>query len=293
MSPFKIGVDGGGTKTELILVDDAGAVIGRHTGPGCNPSVVGPANSRKHLLDCLTTLLAPYPNPGVQRTLLCMAGSGGHWQETAETLSGFGDVEATDDAVPVLELATNGSPGLVLHAGTGSFVAVRGLDGEFHYTGGLGWRFGDEGSGYDIGRRAIGRALAEFQGWLPASGLSRILRDYTGLNDGAAISRYFYHDTAPNQKISAFSNPVLRLASEGDEGARRVVTASVDELLTLAETVIAKYFPGVAVSTLSAGLSGPILTQRYIIDFLRGRTSLALNPVSEPPIEGVRRLLIK
>ena len=34
---FKIGVDGGGTKTELILVDPAGAGVATHIAPGCNP----------------------------------------------------------------------------------------------------------------------------------------------------------------------------------------------------------------------------------------------------------------
>ena len=30
-----------------------------------------------------------------------------------------------------------------------------------HYAGGLGWRFNDPGSGYDLGRRAIARALLD------------------------------------------------------------------------------------------------------------------------------------
>ena len=38
---WKIGVDGGGTKTECVLLDPSGAVAARHTGPGCSPSLVG------------------------------------------------------------------------------------------------------------------------------------------------------------------------------------------------------------------------------------------------------------
>lgn len=48
------------------------------------------------------------------------------------------------------------APELVLHAGSGSFVAARGLDGAVHYAGGLGWKFGDAGSGFEIGRLLYG-----------------------------------------------------------------------------------------------------------------------------------------
>ena len=82
----------------------------------------------------------------------------GFWRETAAALQGYGKVTTTDDSVPVLELATAGAPGLVLHAGTGSFVAARTADGATHYAGGLGWKLGDPGSGYDIGRRAVALA---------------------------------------------------------------------------------------------------------------------------------------
>ena len=41
-SSHRIGIDGGGTKTELILIDKSGAVVARHSAPGCNPSLAGP-----------------------------------------------------------------------------------------------------------------------------------------------------------------------------------------------------------------------------------------------------------
>ena len=44
---WKIGVDGGGTKTECILVDPSGAIAARHTGLGCSPSLVGSARARE------------------------------------------------------------------------------------------------------------------------------------------------------------------------------------------------------------------------------------------------------
>ena len=50
---YRIGIDGGGTKTECILLDEAGAIVARHLAPGCNPSVVGPEQARLIVTDAL------------------------------------------------------------------------------------------------------------------------------------------------------------------------------------------------------------------------------------------------
>jgi N-acetylglucosamine kinase-like BadF-type ATPase len=46
-------------------------------------------------------------------------------------------------------------PGLLLIAGTGSIVIARGSDGSMFRVGGWGPHFGDEGSGFWIGREAV------------------------------------------------------------------------------------------------------------------------------------------
>jgi glucosamine kinase len=314
---YSLGVDGGGTKTESILIDAAGAILARQIGPGCNPSVVGPEQARKTVAESLRLLLAPLserdPGYSLRATLLCMAGSRSFWQEFAGSLTAFGRVVAVDDSLPVLELATGGEPGLVLHAGTGSFVAARapagpsvpaGLVGAagsgqpgppfgfVHYAGGLGWRFGDEGGGYDLGRRAVGRGLLELQGWLPSSGLSAYLIERTGMTEAIAVSRYFYQDSAANGRIAELAPGVLELANL-DAAALEIVVRSVGPLLELALLVSAKLFAGSPLSAVPAGLSGPILNHPAVVAALSQRSELRLKPVADPPIEGVRRLLLR
>jgi N-acetylglucosamine kinase-like BadF-type ATPase len=308
---YQVGVDGGGTKTECILVDDAGRIVARHLAPGCNPSIVGPARAARVATNALFALLAQARIKGGSRaptkrksaisaTLLCMAGAPEFWTEFAADLGGFGRVLATDDSLPVLELATRGGPGLVLHAGTGSFVAARKLAGsqplelrlrEARYAGGLGWRFGDEGSGYDIGRRAVARALLELQGWEHPSRLSALVRDQMGRGDAAAIARHFYDDPKANLRIAALTPAVLGLASEDEPVALALVIESVAGLLELASKVAAKLFPDIEPEVLRSGVSGPILTHPAVLPELRSRTPLVLHAVQGAPIEGVRRLL--
>lgn len=297
---FKIGVDGGATKTECILVDDRGAVIARQVAPGCNPNVVGVEQARLIITDALCALLQQAktfsPATSVLETRLFMAGSPAFWRELADGLAEFGRVTSAADSLPVLELATNGAPGLVLHSGTGSFVAARDRRGLVHYAGGLGWRFGDPGSAYDLGRRAISRALLELQGWSPPSRLGPTVRDHTQLGEGAdaaTITRFFYQDGDANKKIAALAPALLHLAREGDPTAHQLILDSAGELLELAVRVATKLFPEEPLDELHTGLSGPILTHPVVLAALTPRSPLPLVPITEPPIEGVRRLLAR
>ncbi len=290
---WKIGVDGGGTKTECILVDPSGSVVARHTAPGCSPSLVGAARAQVIAADALRALRAWHPSAEVSATLLCMAGSRSTWREFGQGLTGFGKLTTVDDSVPVLELATRGGPGLVIHAGTGSFVAARTPDGEVHYAGGIGWRFGDEGSGYDLGRRAIARALLELQGWAAPSGLGALVRERTGHSTAATVAGHFYGDPATNNGVAALAPDVLRLASSGDPAAGDAVSSSVLQLLSLAVSVTGQLFPGKLPDSFHAGVSGHILNHAFAHHVLESRAPFPLARITEPPIEGVRLLLAR
>jgi N-acetylglucosamine kinase-like BadF-type ATPase len=292
---LRIGVDGGGTKTECILVDATGAVVGRQSTGGCNPNVAGAEAARATLTDALRALVAQAPaGSEVVATHLFMAGAPPFWRDFAAQLQGFGRVIPGIDSLPVLELATGGQPGLVIHAGTGSFVAARGSDGSIHYAGGLGWRFGDPGSGYDLGRRTVARGLLELQGWAPATRIATLVRTHAGFPadiETFAVTRYYYAHAEPNRVIAALAPEVLRLATEGEAAATEIARASAGELLDLAKGVARKLFPGADLRTLPVGLSGPILNHPVIRPHLAASAPFTLTTVEGTPIEGVRRLV--
>ncbi len=308
---FKIAVDGGASKTDCIAIDGAGTVVARHTAPGSNPSLVGQERARAILLDALHALVAALPSPGpglqppVSGLLLCMAGSPPFWSKTARSLEGFGRVESGPDSLPVLELATGGAPGLVIHSGTGSFAAARGLDGSVHYAGGLGWRFGDPASGHDVGRRAIAHALLDLQGaplkGRPGSGLADALCDYAGLRDYAALSGYFYADPVEaGLRIAGFAPRVVALAEQRDAAASRIIAESLAGFGPLVGRLLAGPLSGggTAGSPLPCGASGALLNARPCWLALQALAAshawpVRLQPVLDAPIEGVRRLLAK
>lgn len=293
--PYLIGVDGGGTKTSLILVNPAGRMVAEHTAPGCNPSLIGPERARTTFMEALTALRAGHTGVPVRRTLLCMAGSPAFWKETAAALKDCGTIETMRDSAPVLELATGGAPGLVLHAGTGSFVAARDLDGGLHFAGGLGWRLSDPGSAQDLARRAFAHAMLELQGWRPRTALGEAVWVYAGHSEAPDVSRWLYTAEDPNARLGGFAPKVVELARAGCAPAQTALVCSLTDLVEQARLVTDKLFAG---KTVPCGVSGTLLNSEPALAVLRALVAahswnVVLTPITAAPIEGVRRLLLK
>lgn len=291
---FKIGVDGGASRTRAILVDPSGAIVAAEEAGGSNPNALA-ADEASAVCGRLVAELrrrARARRGRVVRTLLCMAGAREHWRAYGRGLRGCGRVTVGDDSLPVLELATAGKPGVVLHAGTGSFVAARSPGGAVSYDGGLGWQYGDEGGGYDLGRRAVAAALLEAQRGRAAPGaVGALVRRHAGVRTRADLGRFYRSSAATPPFVAGLAGPLLGLAERGDEGARRLVLDSAGALLALGTQVAARLFP--MRTTVALGLSGPILTHAVVAPALEALSTYPLYQVPGPPIEGVRRLLAR
>jgi len=298
-SSFRIGVDGGGTKTNLILIDAAGAVVAQRRSTGCNPSLIGQPAARQLLTENLDALVAEacslHADAAITHTVLCMAGSRTFWNEFTAQLVERGEGQSYDDSIPVLELATGGRPGLILHSGTGSFVAARDAEGTAHYAGGLGWRFGDPASAYELGRRAVARTILELQGWADPSALGEAIRKSTGIHTANALTRHFYADAMPHVHVAEIAPTVTALAATGDAAAVEIIRSSATELAEIARVVVERALPGAHHKKMAVGLSGVILqtpTARAALAASLG-DDRDFRPITEPPIEGVRQLLLR
>jgi len=301
----RLGIDGGGTKTDFILVDETGKLLGQRRAPGSSPSL-SDADTIAQLIE--GNIHALVQEAGVNRPIshccLCMAGSRLFWQDFAKTLAQrlpqLGQVQAFDDSIPILELATDGGPGLALHSGTGSFIAARSLDGAAHYAGGLGWRIGDPGSAQDLGRRAAERALLEVQGWGSLSPLGRAVCAAIRATNIDALLREIYAEDGSHNSATALaqlSPLVTKHASRGDAAAIEILRDSASALAQIAKAVSERLFGGPnhqsPAQPIPVGLSGPILRDKLAEQTIAKTLGTAhrLHTITDAPLEGLRRLL--
>lgn len=294
-APVRIGVDAGASKTALIMTDLQGLVLNEQTGPGCSPSHLGPDGARALIGRLLHNLISGIP--GIQhqidQTRLFMAGSPEFWADFASNLKGFGRVSAADDSVPVLQLACGSDPGLVIHCGTGSFVAARDRDGANHYAGGMGWRLGDPGSAQDIGRRTTVRAMMELDSWHSRSEIADLLRKESGQATRDTILDFLYSRADPNAFLASLAPAVVKLADSGSDEATTILADSLQPLVETARQVALRLdLPSDCV----LGLSGNLFQSKTAFEIATSNAQSAEQAwcpvqITDPPIEGVRRIL--
>lgn len=295
--PCFIGVDGGGSKTDFILTKTSGEEITRVTTIGTNPGIYGTAQATRTLIQGLRQLLQKggKKQTDVQLVLMCMSGNQPYWQEVARQMTGWGRVVSHIDSEPVLYLCAPEGSALVMHGGTGSYVAARQADGQGVFAGGLGYTLGDPGSGYDLSWRAFKLTFFQIQGWAPEGKLAEAVKQHSGRDNYEALSQWLYSHEERSRAIASFAPHLIKLAEEGDEESLKILRESIDGLAFIACTVAERIgLPND--QTLPCGLSGPVinhsLSQKILAEQLATRgISWKLTVIQDPPIEGVRRLL--
>jgi N-acetylglucosamine kinase-like BadF-type ATPase len=165
---FVLGFDGGGTKTDCVLMDESGAILAQSQAGPSNPLRVGFGAAITSVREAAREAIALAGLPGdMSAAAVCAGLAGAGPPESAEKIRTLLAAEFSESMVQVctdidltLEAAGDG-PVIVILAGTGSFAVGRNAAGETARAGGYGSQIGDEGSAYDIGRRAVLTAMHE------------------------------------------------------------------------------------------------------------------------------------
>jgi N-acetylglucosamine kinase-like BadF-type ATPase len=229
---YAIGIDGGGTKTLAVIVDAQGNERGRGIAGSANHESVGIAKAVQHLrsaieeaarlADCSLPLQSAWFGlAGIDRpddyTLLLP-----YLQPLAQ------HVHLTNDA----ELVLSGLPaaiGIALIAGTGSIALGRDARGVSTRAGGWGHLIGDEGSGYDLGRRCLQAVAQAADGRGQATTLVDLLLRQWKLDNASDIIGKVYNNY-DKASIAALSSLVCAAARDGDEMASSIIEDAAHEL---------------------------------------------------------------
>ena len=237
-----LGFDGGGTKTDCVLMDESGAILARTRSGPSNPSRVALESALAALLDAAEKALAACAKPASEITGICGAVAGAGPSRALPGLnqglqSRFPNATIELDTDLSMALAATGeTPSVVIIAGTGSAVIGRNAAGALARDGGFGPVLGDPGSAYDIGRKAVILGLRKAQpgqnSYLGGEILTAFSCNWIELQD--RIRR------DPDSILPKTFPIVVKSASEGDIDARGLLQAAAADLSGLVSGVIEK-----------------------------------------------------
>ena len=229
-----IGLDAGGSKTELLAASSQQEEILTLFDSSANPARVGFSESVDVLSRLILKAMEMLPDRRVAAVCAGIAGAG----RTAEQQRIHDGVASavpkisgehlliTHDADIALEAAFESEGGIMVIAGTGSVALARTHDGRTKRVGGWGYLIGDEGSGYALGASGIRAYAHAFDGG-PDTILCERIAEAFGVRDATELFHRVYEEKMPLQKLAPL---VLRAAQDGDEIALEIVETQARQL---------------------------------------------------------------
>lgn len=225
-----LGIDGGGTKTVALLMDETGVERGRGRGGPGNLATGTDASLYQSLHDalhdaCRSAGIAP---EALRVASVCAAMAGTSLEPRRQA---FADLlrqpvmaevyHIAPDFVAAWWGATHGEPGIVMIAGTGAVAYGQNAEGATCREDGLGFLLGDRGSGFNLGLHALRHTLNQIQAGREDA-LSRAVCAETGATTQGAILQWLYSGFQP-AKVAGITPLVGELAEAGDSAARNYV----------------------------------------------------------------------
>jgi N-acetylglucosamine kinase len=229
-----LGVDGGGTKTLLALASRDGSIATLRAVPGTNP----------------------FDQPAWRTHLATLFDGIGPVTAGSVGLAGYGEVPALTQALETeiglllaaphtvhndVQMAFDGAfpagTGVLILAGTGSMAWAQ-HNGAKVRVGGWGHLFGDEGSAYWIGNRALSLTSQTLDGRAEARTLADAVLAAIGVTTDPSAGLLDWHNTRTHMRssVAALSRVVDTLAGQGEPVSLSLLGDAAEQLCHHVET---------------------------------------------------------
>ncbi|MFL6128897.1 MAG: N-acetylglucosamine kinase [Mycobacteriales bacterium] len=246
MAEHVVGVDGGNSKTEVLVASTSGRVLARRRGPG----VVSPLADPPGWRDRLSTLVEQTRrDAGIRpgRPAACAVYFLANVDLAAErriaqrALESTGQAEVTvvrNDTLAVLRAGAGRGWGVAVVSGAG--INAVGLHPSGRSAGflALGDYTGDSGGGLDLGIAGLGAAVRARDGRGPATLLTASVPAHFGLRRPEDVAVAVHLGSIRYDGLHVLAPVVFAAAAAGDEVAVHLVDAFADEVAVMATALI-------------------------------------------------------
>lgn len=236
MIKYLLGIDGGGTKTELLLTDLQMNTLKRLVLGTTNPSETGIDNVKSVLKDGIRDILTDIPFSEVS---LFAGISGTSTSDIKAEISaflsefGFGAFSNGSDTDSVLALAARNGDGVAVIMGTG-IVALGKISGEIRRAGGWGFMIDKGGSGFTYGADALNSAFSFLDGRGGSKKMLTLIEKKAKKPLKDLVSDIY--SSGPSY-VASFAPVVFEAYIEGDKEAEEIIDRNSKETAILIDAV--------------------------------------------------------
>lgn len=240
-----LGVDGGGTKTHIAIIDHSGHLVCEGFAGASNPLRVGVETAVTNIFSAVVQALDSVER-GRGDIVSAVVGLAGVRRADLKQIIrervigrlGIKKVQVFTDAEIALRGLGEKKAGLIIIAGTGSVCIGQNDEGEIFSAGGWGPLAGDEGGGAGIAINALHRIAKASDGRGEPTLLSDMAVDYFRAGKIENLSVAIYAPQVDNARIAGFAKFVAEAAVEQDKVAMEILRDAGAELGIAAAAVI-------------------------------------------------------
>lgn len=244
MTDLWLAVDGGNTKTDAIVLDACGEVVGRGRAGNVDLSgVVSEQAAATQLVMAVTDALAEAQVDAAQLRHAAFRLAGIDWPEDVlvwrdvltRSFPALGSYSVDNDAFGPLRLVAPDGVGISVVLGTGPAVAARNTDG---HACSLGWWLREPLGAVGLGEAALARVYRARLGMAPPTAMTAAVLEHFGDPDPEALLHAFTHrgHTRGWPEVASLAPLVCALAVAGDSDADAIV---LDQAHLVARYVVA------------------------------------------------------
>jgi len=294
-----LGLDGGGTQTRAAFSCDNRPVVGQGISGACNLAAVPLAEALSAAREAAEAALREASVEAADVQAICAGVAGTSFEKRRVAFAaGLQEtfpnarISVLPDYAIALTGATNGQPGVIVIAGTGSAAYGENVAGESHRAGAYGYLIDDAGSGYGVGRAALAAALRVADGTGEATTLTERILTALGLTALSEIVPGVYGGEISRVVIASLARVVSEAASQdSDSVAQALLMRAGGALAHLTHGVTRRLFDDdtqpITVSPIG-GLwnAGEALTDVFTRSLRRFAPTAIFAPPLQPPVKG-------
>lgn len=309
---YILGVDGGGTKTTALIADIKGNHIIESESGSSNYKSIGVKSAKENINN---VVISAIENLGLRNkhklifksTCFGLAGNDSNedtkiykeiiFNDVIEKYLDRNKIIICNDTRIGLAAGSDSKNGVMIICGTGSNCYGINEQGREAKVNGWDYILGDEGSGYEIGIKALRALMRAYDGRGESTLLSKTILENLNIKDVSELIKWAYSYYFSKDRIAAITKTVCKTAEMGDKISKKILKEEADEAIISVKTVVDKL--GLADKEFDLVFVGNVFKcEKYFKSVLMRKlkskfTKINFKPLTKKPVEGAIKLALR